>query len=343
MNCCTKTYSPTATGRREVVKGLVALIAGLSLGVSRFSLAQGRRVQLAFCSQLLCVIPYEVTLRRGYFAEEGLDVELVYTRGGSAAMQALVGGAVDYAATSLDVALQAFARGAEIERFASTGRLPLFALATAPVQAEAITELSDLEGRTVGVSALGNADHALVLYLLEQAGADASTVEFAILGPNLYDALRLGQVDAGMVQEPALSLLQEEGSRVLVNTMDIGDAERYLGGPYEFMGVAVRAAESEARFPEMQSLARALTKGLEFVHTAPTELIVDALPDELIVGGDREALEAIIERYRLSLYPTTVTIDLEAAGRVERSLAVAGLLEADPDLDALFNLEVADF
>ena len=32
-------------------------------------------------------------------------------RGGQAAMQALIGGAVDYAATALDVALQAYAHG----------------------------------------------------------------------------------------------------------------------------------------------------------------------------------------------------------------------------------------
>ena len=42
----------------------------------------------------------------GHFREEGLEVELVYMRGGQAAMQALVGGAVDYAATALDVALK---------------------------------------------------------------------------------------------------------------------------------------------------------------------------------------------------------------------------------------------
>ena len=36
-----------------------------------------------------------------------------------------------------------------------------------------IRSIKDLEGRTVGVSALGNADHALTLYLLQQAGADA--------------------------------------------------------------------------------------------------------------------------------------------------------------------------
>ena len=59
-------------------------------------------------------MPYEVARSGGHFKKHGLDVELVYTRGGSAAMQALVGNAVDYAATSLDVAITAFAKGADI-------------------------------------------------------------------------------------------------------------------------------------------------------------------------------------------------------------------------------------
>ena len=54
-----------------------------------------KRIKLAFCSQLLCIIPYEVAARRGYFQEEGLEVELVYARGGSQALQFLVGRAVD--------------------------------------------------------------------------------------------------------------------------------------------------------------------------------------------------------------------------------------------------------
>ena len=168
---------------------------------------------LAFCGQLLCVIPYEVTRARGHFADEGLDVRLVYTRGGNVAMQALVGGSVDYAGTSFDVALQAFAHGAKIARFASTGRLPLFALASAPKMAKEIRTLKDLENRTVGVSALGNADHILVLYLMTRAGADPNRVRFATIGTNLLDALRLGQVDAGMVQEPALTLITRRGRR----------------------------------------------------------------------------------------------------------------------------------
>src|SRR5918998_6175368 len=255
MGCCDKPFSlepdeplglPTDVSRRGLLKG-VAAAAGTVATLSGTASAQGKRIKLAFCGQLLCVVPYEVARANGHFAKEGLDVELVYTRGGSAAMQALVGGAVDYAATSLDVALQAYGKGADIRRFATTGRLPLFAAVTAPARAGQIQRIEDLAGRTVGVSALGNADHALMLFLLRRASVDPNSVRFATMGTNLLEAVRQGQVDVGLVQEPALTLIERAGGRVLVNGMDIQDAERFLGGPHEFTGVAVRAAEIPAR------------------------------------------------------------------------------------------------
>ena len=284
-------------------------------------------LSLAFCGQLLCVVPYEVTRVQGHFADQGFDVELIYTRGGNAAVQALVGGAVDYAGSSFDVALQAAANGARIRRVASTGRLPLFALAVAPDRSAEIDAVADLEGRTVGVSALGNADHALLLFLLDQAGADASSVQFATVGTNLFDALRIGQLDAAMVQEPALTLITEAGGRELVNFMELDEARRHVGGAYEFMGVAVRAAERDERLDEIRRLATALERGLADTRTLPPSDIVAALPAALVAGGDLDQLEAIVERYRLSLYPERVTVDLDAAGRVVRAQEIAGLLE----------------
>lgn len=344
MSCCndvqTRRAGLSRIDRRTFLKGVVGTAAGLSFAGVTFGAAQNRKIRLAFCSQLLCVVPYEYTRTSGFFEDEGLDVELIYSKGGNAAMQALVGGAVEYAATSFDVALQAFANGAEIERFATTGRLPLFALATAPGNAETLTDIAQLEGKTVGVSALGNADHALLLYLLEQAGADAKQVAFATLGVNLYDTLRLGRVDAGMVQEPALSLLEADGSQVLFNGMDLEDAERYLGGPYEFMGVAVRTEERDERLDEMRALSRALSRGLVALQSAPAADLVAALPSELIAGDDQEQLAAILERYRRSLYPDTVAIDVSAAERVEQAHLTADILAEPVDLNALLNLEV---
>ena len=106
MSCCTS-LTPDAlperdasqVGRRAALRGLAGSVAiPGTLGVARGESALSR-VRLAFCGQLLCVVPYEVAKAHGHFRDRGLEVELVYTRGGNQAMQALVGGAVDYAGT----------------------------------------------------------------------------------------------------------------------------------------------------------------------------------------------------------------------------------------------------
>ncbi len=325
--------------RRTTLKSLAAAAGVIAISGCDTAPEDGAvRLRFAFCGQLLCVVPYEVARVRGHFAAEGLAVELVYTRGGNAAMQALVGGAVDYAGTSFDVALQAAANGAAIRRVASTGRLPLFALATAPGTAGAVDAPVDLAGRTVGISALGNADHALLLFLLERAGVDAGGVRFAAIGTNVFDALRLGQVDAAMLQEPALTLIVEAGGRELANFMELEEARRHLGGAYEFMGVSVRAEERDERLPEIRRLAAALARGLDDTRSLPPAEIVAALPDALVAGGDVDRLERVIARYRRSLYPERVALDVEAAERVMQAQEVAGLLQpGQVDLDRLLD------
>ena len=344
MSCCdekTAIVPDTDVSRRSMLKG-AALVTSLIpvVGAKRAKADDAKKVKLAFCSQLLCVVPYEIARASGSFKNHGLDVELVYTRGGSAAMNALVGGAVDYAATALDVAIQAYAKGAEIRRFAVTGRLPLFALVTAPKTANTIKSVKDLEGKTVGVSALGNADHALLLFLLKEAKADASKVQFAAMGVNLLEALRQGQVDAGLVQEPALTLLVAAKARVLVNAMDTKDANKYLGGSYEFMGVAVRAKEVEQRKPEMVALAKGLADGLAVLRKMTGSQITASLPPALTTGMDTKQLGDILVRYRSSLYPESVKIDLDASRRVENTLLVGGLLKNKIDLKGLFDTSI---
>src|SRR5262249_9229292 len=93
----------------------------------------------------------------------------------------------------------------------------------------------------------------------------------------------------------------------------------YLGGVFEFMGVAVRAKEFEQRRPEMIALAKALTGALKAVRTMSGEQIVAAFPKEMITGLDLKEFAAIIARHRDALYPGDVTIDLDAAKRVEQS------------------------
>jgi NitT/TauT family transport system substrate-binding protein len=122
--------------------------------------------------------------------------------------------------------------------------------------------------------------------------------------------------------------------------MDIDEANRYLGGAYEFMGVAVRLEEREKRRDEMARLARALAKGLRDTRTIAVKEAVAALPQELITGSNRDRLATILERYRRSLYPDNVKIDLAATNRVAEAHKAAGLLAPSVDYKALLDLSI---
>jgi len=344
MSCCDETTArvpDTDVSRRFLFKGAALIASVLPAARPTRSGAQGKQIKLAYCSQLLCGVPYEVARSAGHFKKHGLDVQIVYARGGGAAMQALVGGAVDYAATALDVAIQAYANvGADIRRFAVTGRLPLFAGVTAPKTASEIRSINELEGKTVGVSALGHADHALTLSLLRQGGADAQKVLFATMGVNLLEALRQGQIDVGLVQEPALTLLRRSGGRVLMNAMDLEDAKHHLGGSFEFMGVAVRAKEFEQRRAEMLALTKALADALKALRGMTGDQLVAAFPKEMTTGLDLKEFGEIIAHHRDSLYPETVSIDLESARRVEQSLIAGGLIKSGANMSGLYDTTI---
>jgi NitT/TauT family transport system substrate-binding protein len=160
------------------------------------------------------------------------------------------------------------------------------------------------------------------------------------MGVNLLEALRQGQVDAGFVQEPALTLLKQAHARVLVNAMDNADAQKYLGGPYEFMGVSVRASEVERRKDEMAALAKGLKDGLAALRRMSATEITSALPAALTTGLDKKQLGEILVQYRDSLYPQSVKIDLDASKRVERTLFIGGLLKKRIDITGLFDTSI---
>ena len=334
-------FAPPDVSRRSVLQG-VGAAAGV-LGAAAPALAQGaplKKITISFCSQFLCAPPYEVARAFGYFRQQGLDAEIVYFRGGNAAIQALVGGAVDYGATSLDVAMQAYAKGADIRRFVTTGRLPLFAVTTAPKTADSITELKHLEGKTVGVSALGNADHALMLFLLKQAGADQSKVRFATLGVNILEALRQGQVEAGLVQEPALTLLGKAGSRVLVNAMDSrrrAEASRRRLRIHGRLG----AHQGDGGPPDRDAGAGARPRcGAQGDAADAARADDQGVPAGIVRRQRCEAVRGRAREIKSSLYPDSVKIDLPAAKRVADTLKIAGLVPASADVSGLHDTTV---
>ena len=292
-----------------------------------------RKIDLAFCSQVLCIVPYEAARQRGFFAAEGLDVNIVYMRGGAQAMNALLSNSIDWIATPIDLVVQAAAQGKNVRMLVSTARLPFFALVSSP-KAPDIKDVQHLAGKKIGVAAVGTTDQLLARYLLTKAGLDPDSVEWAVLGPNLYDVLLRGQVEAGMVQEPSLTLLQKAGGKPLVNFMNLKDTQQWLGSAYQFMGLNTRTDVLETQADVGGKLVRALVKANQWVLGSPGSRVVDVAPPEIVSGGDIQTFADAIDRYKVDLFPADGKIAVDAVQRVLDVQLSSGALKQDAGVKA---------
>jgi NitT/TauT family transport system substrate-binding protein len=347
MSCCTVPFSeehidpePISMARRTLLTGGIPATVVAPFTIGR-AMAAAKPIRIGFCSQLLCSPPYMVAQAGGFFKAEGLDVEIVNLRGSPAVIQALAGGAIEYGASTFEDVLTAAQHGVVLTRFLSTAKLPLSALAVAPGLAAEITTVAKLEGRTIGEASTGGPAEVWTRAVMKQAGADGSKVHFATLGPNIYDALRLGQVDAAWVNEPALTLLVAKGARTLVNFMETDDATKVFGGRYEFMGVSTRPAEVASRRDEMIAFGRALDKALVELQREPAADVVRALPAPMLAGLDIGLTADVLGRYRQALYPVDTKIDVAACDRNVAVLRDLGLIGPDIAARPLLDLTIS--
>jgi len=156
-------------------------------------------VNLAAPAASLSQIPFYVAQERGFFRDEGLDVNLI-VMGAPVANLALIGQNVDFSSVPT-AALSAMLRGAPLRVIFNAFYRPLVWLYS---KAE-IRSVRDLKGKRVGVAGIGSGPDHLLRELLRQNGLDPGR-DVTILGlgiqSNLYTALSTGNIDASVFVIP---------------------------------------------------------------------------------------------------------------------------------------------
>jgi NitT/TauT family transport system substrate-binding protein len=175
------------------------LVAVSILLVSLAANAESRVVNLAAPAASLSQMPFYVAQERGFFRDEGLDVNLI-VMGAPVANLALIGQNVDFSSVPT-AALSAMLRGAPLRVIFNAFYRPLVWLYS---KAE-IRSVKELKGKRVGVAGIGSGPDHLLRELLRQNGMDPSR-DVTILGlgvqSNLYTALSTGNIDASVFVIP---------------------------------------------------------------------------------------------------------------------------------------------
>jgi NitT/TauT family transport system substrate-binding protein len=161
--------------------------------------------------------PLFVAVEKGYFREEGMEVELLPVEGGTENVVQVAAGNFEVAGGGIGAGmLNAVARGVEFEIVAPlhTERPPL----TSPLvvskkrfDSGEITEVADLAGKKVSTNSKGAATEYWLWKALQQGGLDFDDVEVLGVGfREVAPALENGSLDAGILGEPLATLNEDQ-------------------------------------------------------------------------------------------------------------------------------------
>jgi ABC-type nitrate/sulfonate/bicarbonate transport system substrate-binding protein len=157
-----------------------------------------------FCT---CHLDMYVAWKKGFFAKRGVTVkDYVLTQGGSLTYTGVASGTFDVGAATLETVVRGQAAGQQVKAIGAL--YPEFwALSVRSDERSTIRKVTDLKGKTIGVSRVGSVSWAFLVGLLGKGGVNINEVNVVQLGDlnGIVAALKAKKVDASVTWEPGTS------------------------------------------------------------------------------------------------------------------------------------------
>ncbi len=326
--------------RRTVAAlGALALMSGVATAQSKVTLAIGG-------AECLCYLPTMLAEQLGEYKKAGVDVEMVKFKGGSDALKAVIGGSADVVSGYFDHCVNLAAKNQALEAFVVYDRYPGFTLVVSPKHTGAISSIKDLKDKKIGVSAPGSSTDFFLKYILSKNGVDPNSIGVVGigLGATAVAAMEQGTVEAAIMLDPAVTLLQGKNKdlKILTDTRTQKDTLAVFGGEYPG-GALYTKSDWIAKHPkETQALANAIVATLKWIHSHTAEEIMAKMPDDL-VGPDKTLYLAALKN-TIPMYSATGRMDPKGAQAVLAvfSQSVPEIAKANIDLSKTYTNKFVD-
>ena len=299
--------------------GLLAIASALTLGLAacggggsgdgsggsgKVTIAVGGQSQVVY-------LPTTLAQQLGYYKDEGLDVTINDFEGGSEALEAMLGGSADVTSGFYDHTIEMATKHKELEAFVDMLRYPDLVLAVSPKAGQDISSVADLKGKTVGITAPGSSTQFFTQYLLAKNGMSQDAVSFKGMGAasTAVAAMEKGQVDAGVMVDPAFSQLQNRQNgnvTVLADTRSGSDVQRVFGtSTYPAATLYATTDWVEGNTSTAKKLAKAIVRTLKWIDSHSAKQIAAKMPKEF-AGGDPSLYQQAIDNAKASYSPDGV-------------------------------------
>ena len=276
-----------------------------------------------------------VAMEKGYFAEEGLKINIRFPSNANDAISLVAAGQADIGLYYQQDVIQARAnQQVPVKSIGAVVQGPLNIVLS--LQEKNITSAEDLVGKTIGYAGT-ELSEALVRSIMEYVGADSSDVTMIDVGFDLMSSMTTGSVDAtiGCLVNHEVPQLEEEG--FAVNWFDLDD----YGVPTYYEGIFLasdKAIETDAK--TLQAFLRACKKGFRDMQADPEEALSILLANQ---NEENFPLSETVERQSMqTLLPLMETDSAEFLSQSDQCwqanmdwMLAQGLISQEVPLDSL--------
>lgn len=276
----------TSCSRRRVLAGLGV---AATLPVFGAPARAATRVNLGVL-RLTSHAPSYIAHARGYFAAEGLDVNLVTFEAAQPMAVAIASGDADFGMTAISGGLISLAErgavkvigGALAEEAGVQGAI---VLASNAAFKAGLTTPAGLPGRSFGITSAGSSFHYMLSRIARGEKFDLAKVEMRPLQSigNVVAALSSGQIDSWCMQPSIANRLLREGA-----AQRLAEFSRY-DPTYQVTTVFTSTAIATKDRPRAQALLRALSRGVADYNAA--------FVDKIATEAEQTALSNIVRGF----------------------------------------------
>ena len=277
------------TSRKLLMTLLLASAAGSAGAADKITIMVGGIEKQIY-------LPAKLAEQLGYLKETGLEVELLSEPAGVNAETEMLSGAAQGVVGFYDHTVDLQARGKMVESVVQFSQAPGEAILVSKAAAKNLKSAADFKGKTLGVTGLGSSTNFLTQFLAVKAGVKNS--DFTTLpvgsGSTFITAMAQGKIDAGMTTEPTISRLVSSGAAsILIDLRTAKETQAALGGTYPAACLYMPTAWVASHKEQVQKLANAFVKTLQYIHTHSAQEITEKMPADYYASGKQAYIDAL--------------------------------------------------
>ena len=304
--------------------------------------ADGKAMQKVVLNEVAHSIfyaPMYVAIEKGYFAEEGIDLELVTGFGADKVMTAVISGEAQIGFMGSESSIYAYNEGANdyVVNFAQlTQRAGNFLVAR-----EEMTDFQweDIKGVDVLGGRKGGMPQMVFEYILKQNHIDPVkdlNINQSIDFGSTAAAFAEGQGDYTVEFEPHATALEEEGKGYVVASL--GSDSGYV--PYT--AFSAKKSYMEAHPDIIQGVTNALQKGMDYVKVHTPKEIAEVIAPQF-EETEVETIKTIVTRYYdQDTWKDNLVFEKESFELLQDILEEAGELSERAPYEELVTTEYAE-